>query len=197
MTNDTNQRKGFAGLEDMTSVVDVPEPTYRPPKTIPKDSTPPTPASTTTRHQPFEVDESRLPPPKPKGMSSQTKWMIGLGIFIAMAAIGSLNDKKSSSNYSAPAVYEDMPTPGSGKVLADNQIRYCLSQDIRLTGWGAAVDHYSQTAIDSFNAAVSDYNARCSNYKYRRGSLEMVRSEVESRRASLEADGRSKASIYR
>ena len=178
MTNDTKQRKGFAGLEDMTSVVDVPEPTYRPPKTIPRDSTPPTPASTTTRHQPFEVDESRLPPPKPKGMSSQTKWMIGLGIFIAMAAIGSLNDKKSSSNYSAPAVYEDMPTPGSGKVLADNQIRYCLSQD-------------------SFNAAVSDYNARCSNYKYRRGSLEMVRSEVESRRASLDADGRSKASIYR
>jgi hypothetical protein len=197
MTNDPNQRKGFAGLEDMTSEVDVPEPVYRAPKPAPTVSKPPSPASNTTRHQPFEVDESRLAPPKPKGMSSQTKWFIGIGIFIVLAVIGSLNDKKSSSNYSAPAVYEDMPTLGSGQVFADNQIRYCLSQDIRLTGWGASVNQYSQTAIDSFNTAVSDYNARCSNYKYRRGALERVRSEVESRRGSLDADGRSKASIYR
>jgi hypothetical protein len=197
MTTDPNQRKGFAGLEDMTSEVDVPEPVYRAPKPTPSVSTPPSPASNTTRHQPFEVDESRLAPPKSKGMSSQMKWMIGIGVFIGLAVIGSLNDKTSSSNYSAPAVYEEMPTPGSGQVLADNQIRYCLSQDIRLTGWGAAVDHYSQTAIDSFNAAVSDYNARCSNYKYRRGALERVRSEVEARRGALDADGRLKASINR
>lgn len=197
MTNDPNQRKGFAGLEDMTSEVDVPEPVYRPAKPTPRVSTSPTPESNTTRHEPFEVDESRLAPPKPKGMSSQMKWMIGIGIFIALAVLGSLNDKKSAGDYSAPAVYEEMPTPGSGQLLSDNQIRYCLSQDIRLTGWGAAVDHYSQTAIVSFNAAVGDYNTRCSNYKYRRGALERVRSEVENRRSILQSEGTSKAYAYR
>ena len=197
MTNDTNQRKGFAGLEEMTSEVNIPEPAYRPPKPAPRVSSPPTPASNTTHHQPFEVDESRLAQPKPKGMASQMKWMIGIGIFIALVVIGNLNDKKSSSSYSAPAVYEDMPSPSSGQVLADNQIRYCLSQDIRLSSWGASVDHYSQSAIDSFNAAVSDYNSRCANYKYRRGALERVRSEVENRRSILQSEGASKANVYR
>lgn len=194
MTKDSNQPKGFAGLEDMTIEVDLPDPPVRPTKPVASTYSSP-PESSTLR--PFEIDDSVMAPRNPKGMSSQKKWAIGIGVVVVLVIIANLNDKNSSGNYSAPATYEEMPAPGNGVVLTDNQIRYCLAQDIRLTSWSSAVDHYSQSAIDSFNGAIADYNSRCSNYKYRRRALERVRSEVESRRALLQSEGTSKAAIYR
>lgn len=194
MTKDSNQPKGFAGLEDMTSDVDLPELPVRPTKSVATTYSYPPETST---HQPFEIDESRMAQPKRKGMSSPTKWAIGIGVVVVIVIIANLNDKNSSGSYSAPAIYEEMPAQGSGIVLTDSQIRYCLSQDIRLNSWSSVVDHNSQTAIDSFNGAIEDYNSRCSNYKYRRGAIERVRSEVESRRAALQSDGISKAATRR
>jgi len=195
MSIKSEKPKGFAGLEDMTSEVNLPDSAPSSVKATP--TTAQDPIDDLPRGRPFEIDESRLQFQKPKGMSVQKKWMIGIGIYIALAVIFTLFDKKSGGGDSAPTVYEDMPTPASGQLLSDNQIRYCLSQDIRLTSWSSAVDHYSQTAIDSFNAAISDYNSRCASYKYRKGSLERVRNEVEAHRTELQSDGASKAAIFR
>ena len=197
MKKDSEQPKGFAGLADMTSKVDVPEAVSRSAQPTQPMSTSPETAVPSPQHRSFEVDEGVLASLAPKGMSSQKKWMIGVGIIVAIVVGAGLIDNNSSSGYSAPTLYEEVPPQGSGQVLSDNQIRYCLSQDIRISAWGTAVDHFSQTAIDSFNSAVGDYNMRCANYKYRRGSLERVRLEVEARRVDLQADGTSKSTIYR
>jgi hypothetical protein len=88
---------------------------------------------------------------------------------------------------------EAKPPFGSGHTLSRDQIRYCESQKIRVSAWQGALNRYSSTAINAFNAAVDDYNARCSNYRYYSGVLESVRSEVEARRYSLMAEGRALA----
>ena len=194
MTNDSKSSKGFAGLDDMTSKVDLPDPILRPSVT----AVPPLGQQTKSSNtQSFEVDESLLAASKSPGMSLQKKWAIGIGIFVVLVVIANLSGKNSSGTHSAPVAYEEMPAPGIGVVFSENQIRYCLAQDIRLASWGSAVDHYSQTSIDSFNSAVRDYNSRCSNYKYRRGALERVRSDVESRRSIYQSEGSSNAAIYR
>jgi hypothetical protein len=88
---------------------------------------------------------------------------------------------------------ETKPPVGYGQTLDRNQIRYCQSQKIRVSAWQGALNRYSSTAINAFNAAVDDYNARCSNYRYYSGVLEGVRAEVEARRYTLETEGRALA----
>jgi len=85
---------------------------------------------------------------------------------------------------------EDIPPVGQGLLFEDDQIRYCLSQKIRLGGWQITVDSYDHSSVVAFNAKVDDYNARCSHFKYRDGALERIRAQVESRHAILDVDGR-------
>ena len=86
---------------------------------------------------------------------------------------------------------EDRPSGGYGQVLDDDQIRYCLSQKIRLGGWEKTVDSYSGYSVDSFNREVKEFNSRCGNYKYRKGAVERVQADVDTRFFELEKDGRA------
>ena len=86
--------------------------------------------------------------------------------------------------------FEEAPRVGNGLLLEDIQIRYCLSEEIRLGGWQLTVNSYDDASVVAYNAKVKDYNARCSHFKYQVGALERVRASVESRRVSLDADGR-------
>ncbi|QCP47914.1 tetratricopeptide repeat protein [Trinickia violacea] len=88
---------------------------------------------------------------------------------------------------------ETVPPVGTGLTLERPQIRYCLSERIRMEAWQGQLNINSQTSVDAFNASVNDYNARCSNYRYRSGDLESVRAEVESNRAALAQQGVSRA----
>lgn len=88
---------------------------------------------------------------------------------------------------------EEMPPVGSGLVFNRSQIRYCLSENIRIEARERQVDQYSETSVDAFNGAVNDYNTRCSNFRYRSGTLESVRSEVEANRYSLLRQGGASA----
>jgi hypothetical protein len=74
-------------------------------------------------------------------------------------------------------------------VLSSAQIRYCVSEDIRLSAGKVVVNQYLDTDVARFNALVSDYNSRCGQFQYRRGALESARADVEARRATLEAEG--------
>ena len=93
----------------------------------------------------------------------------------------------------APTTYrglvEERPPIGSGNILGASQIRYCLSEKIRVEAYQGGVNSNSESSVYAFNRFVDDYNARCSNFRYRRGLLESVRSEVEADRARLEQEG--------
>ena len=84
---------------------------------------------------------------------------------------------------------EEMPPVGTGLVLSENQIRYCLSMDVRLGAIKDALDNHSQTEVDNFNSAIEDYNSRCSNFSYRRGLLESIRREVNLNQPTLITEG--------
>lgn len=88
---------------------------------------------------------------------------------------------------------EEAPPAGNGRVFNHSQIKYCLSEKIRISAWEGLVDEYSETSVDAFNAAVNDYNLRCSNFRYRAGSLESVSAEVEANRYALTLQGEAKA----
>lgn len=82
---------------------------------------------------------------------------------------------------------------GTGLVLSSPQIRYCLSEDIRLEAMRQYSNVYSQRAIYAFNLAVNDYNSRCGSFRYRSGALESVRRDVEAKRGELHAQGAARA----
>src|SRR5690606_18898902 len=64
--------------------------------------------------------------------------------------------------------------------------------DIRMEGAKAAVNNYSDSDVDRFNAMVADYNSRCGSFRYRSGALESARRDVEPYRSQLQAEGRSR-----
>ncbi|MDO9102015.1 MAG: hypothetical protein Q7U50_07125 [Candidatus Nitrotoga sp.] len=156
---------------------------------------------------------------RPPGGSSNAKWVLGIAIAIAMVIfINIVNSvkKKSTSHtpsttYSPPStdtlasipetspppasVYstalpkEDKPPVGTNLSLSRDQIRYCLSEDIRLGVMKNTINQYANNEVDLFNTKINDYNSRCGKFRYRRGSLESVQSEIEANKLMLEADG--------
>lgn len=97
----------------------------------------------------------------------------------------------------ANANTEEKPPVGDGLVLSYNQIRYCLSEDIRLSAIKDALDSYSHHEVESFNTAIGDYNSRCSHFRYHRGALESVRAEVNPLHATLVVEGLHRLDSWR
>jgi len=87
---------------------------------------------------------------------------------------------------------ESKPPVGTNNVLKQDQIRYCLAEDVRIDAAEPLVDDYSQGAIARFNAMVNDYNRRCGSFRYRSGSLEAVQREIARARLRLEQEGRAR-----
>lgn len=90
----------------------------------------------------------------------------------------------------AEGTAEQAPPIGTDRVLSTAQIRYCLSESIRLD----AVRDFamSDEDINRFNSMIEDYNARCGSYRYRPGNLESARRAVEPLAATLRAEGRAR-----
>jgi hypothetical protein len=84
---------------------------------------------------------------------------------------------------------EEKPPVAQGALLPDAQVRYCLSQGIRLQGAAKAVNVMSTTEAGSFIALSDDYNLRCTNYRFDPGVMSAVRQDVEARRAELLREG--------
>lgn len=95
-----------------------------------------------------------------------------------------------SSQVSSSGLLEVKPPTGSGMRFDEGQIRYCLSQKVRLDSIKEEVNKYSQLEIDNFNELVSDFNARCSSFKYRRADMSRTEQEVAERNPMLMAEGK-------
>ena len=81
---------------------------------------------------------------------------------------------------------EQMPAPGTGRVLSRNEVRYCVFQEGRLDILRDLVS--SDRKIDRFNALVDDFNSRCSSRRYLQGDMRAVEAEVPGKRQSLRLD---------
>jgi len=92
---------------------------------------------------------------------------------------------------------EDKPPVGRNHILSYAQIRYCLSEKIRLDVMEGLVNTYFDQEVDLFNAYVDDYNSRCRKYRYRKGVLQNVREKVEVDRWSIEKEGRQRVVSWR
>ena len=82
---------------------------------------------------------------------------------------------------------ESVPPVGMNHTLGADQIRYCLSESIRLEAVRDVIE--TNAKVVRFNSLIDDWNRRCSSYEYRQGLLETVRRQVEGNRANLSAEG--------
>ncbi|EEF24080.1 conserved hypothetical protein, partial [Ricinus communis] len=101
------------------------------------------------------------------------------------------------SDHTPSVKTEEKPPVGYDLVFSYNQIRYCLSEDIRLGAIKNALDHYSENEVDRFNAEIADYNNRCSHFRYHSGALESVRAEVNPLHDALVAEGLERLYFWR
>jgi hypothetical protein len=214
--NKKNEGKGFAGLSSLVSDVDT-APAHPAPKTESAGSTTSTgrPASQAAQPQPQQPTQRQTyqEPPQPSSGSSGGKWILGIAAVVGLLWLIGQSNKNTPSpapaysppaqsaapSYSPPAQpqgpsvpQESKPPVGQDLVLSTAQIRYCLAEDIRMEGARAALNNYSDSDVDRFNAMVADYNSRCGSFRYRRGALESARRDIEPYRSQLQAEGRSR-----
>ena len=102
----------------------------------------------------------------------------------------------SSPNSSASSQFtEQMPAPGTDRVLGKREVRYCIFQGGRLDILRDLVSRNRET--DRFNALVSDFNSRCSSFRYRRGVLQAIEAKVPGKRSDLRVDALHLLSSWR
>lgn len=219
--NKKNEGKGFAGLSSLVSDVDT-TPSPPAPKTESAGSTTSTgrPAAQTAQPQPQQPTQRQTyqEPPQPSSGSSGGKWLLGIAAVVGLLWLIGQSNKPTSSpataysppaqsaapSYSPPAQpqapsvpQESKPPVGQDLVFSMAQIRYCLAEDIRIEGAKAALNNYSDSDVDRFNAMVADYNSRCSSFKYQtnnrgRNDLNSAQRDIEPYRSQLQAEGRSR-----
>jgi hypothetical protein len=197
---------GFAGLTSMASSVDAEIAT--PGKTDAGEQVPPVKSNdidqSAVKH-PTVHEIYQSPNQKPAGISTTAKWLLSIGLLLGIPFVAAvMNNQPQSSrppqvsvNATAPAsATEQVPPIGTKLSLGPAEIRYCLSEDIRLEAARLVVNAYSESRISRFNAMVNDYNSRCGSFRYRSGTLESAKADVERNRSALEAQGRSRFSRY-
>jgi peptidoglycan hydrolase-like protein with peptidoglycan-binding domain len=82
----------------------------------------------------------------------------------------------------------EQPPVGTGNMLSQANIRYCLYQKERMKVMGAELRGAEEIA--TFNTVVGDYNSRCGNFRYQENDLRVVTDEVNQKSEILAAEGR-------
>ncbi len=211
----TNLGKGFAGLSSMVSDVDTSVRAADKTKLNPSSvgATRPPPEVPPVKKTEGSRAADQISTKQQSGGSSAGKWLLGVGLVIGVLwLISSMSNAPSPKripqmpdqfDVKVPKPFdqvdrqpnrstEEMPPVGTNLVLAPAQLRYCLSEAIRVDAARAVLNNYQQTDVDRFNAMINSYNSRCGNFRYRRGALENARTETEGNRSTLEAEGRAR-----
>lgn len=95
----------------------------------------------------------------------------------------------SASNDGETAAVKQ-PSQGNAQLLSRAEIRYCLSEEMRLQ---AARDVVATQAVDvrRLNASVADLNARCASFQYQGDDLALAEADVLARADAIRADGQT------
>ena len=102
----------------------------------------------------------------------------------------------SSPNSSASSQFtEQLPAPGTDRVLGKTEVRYCIFQGGRLDILRDLVSSNRET--DHFNDLVADFNSRCSKFRYRQGVLRAIEAEALGKQPDLRVDARRLLSLWR
>ena len=102
----------------------------------------------------------------------------------------------SSPNSSVSSQFtEQMPAPGTDRVLGKTEVRYCIFQGRRLDILRDLVSSNRET--DLFNDLVADFNSRCSKFRYRQGVLRAIEAEVLGKQPDLRVDAQRLLSSWR
>lgn len=83
--------------------------------------------------------------------AGERRWaaMLGLAIFISLI--------------SQTATTQDEAVPGAGRDLTRAELRWCLSEKIRLEGESDELNQYEQWEVDRYNGAAQAFNKHCRN----------------------------------
>lgn len=214
MTISDNNKKGFGGFGDLVSDVSqevevLPPKPLEPPREIPQ-----APLSEPVKSPALVKTNNSTNTSSGSSGSNWIWWVLGFFFVIVIADNigGNSNDRTSSAatdqppylsentvpvpevdiqeqEPNVPEGLEEIPPVGNGLVLSHNQMRYCLSEEVRLGVIKDVINSNSEFEIDSFNAAVNYYNSRCSSYKYPQGLLESVQREVSLNHSTLVVEG--------
>ena len=102
----------------------------------------------------------------------------------------------SSPNSSASSQFtEQLPAPGTDRVLGKTEVRYCIFQGGRLDILRDLISSNRET--DHFNDLVADFNSRCSKFRYRQGVLRAIEAEALGKQPDLRVDARRLLSLWR
>ncbi|WP_201834944.1 hypothetical protein [Microvirga zambiensis] len=89
---------------------------------------------------------------------------------------------------SKPAVETvSRPSGAPGQTLSTAELRYCLTEKIRLDRMEMLTDNRISAHVRNYNALVGDFNTRCGTYRYRQRDLDSARTSVEAQRSIIEA----------
>lgn len=192
---------GFSGLDSMLSDVDD----------VVANAPSPKPPEQKSRGRAFEIDEhAGVSVSKPTSKWTVAKWLFGIaciGLVIAVIANSKRDEVPAQPTAAAPEaalvpapiearadapqepiVEQDMQAPpvGTGLTLNPSQIRYCLTEKIRLGAIETVANQNSSEEVAAVNGMISDYNSRCSQFRYLQSMFDGVNADVESRRAATE-----------
>jgi hypothetical protein len=201
-------------------VSDVSEDIGRTAAAAPVESVQPPPARSEsepvslTDEERTERDGGSIPTNPASAGSGSAGWIFG-GIFLilVLAAIVGSSGNQSSAPSATPSwepPANAMPTPavsapaeattkasekppaGSDRFLSSGQIRYCLTEKIRIKAIEGVINADSKSEIYNFNALVRDYNSRCGQFRYRQNEFDRVSGEIEANSASLAQAAKTK-----
>ena len=209
--------KGFAGLDSMVSDVskDVGNASKPEPTITTESASTPSPPTPTSPHIPTTTSsgDSRSTGSDNTG-KGKIGWIIAGAIVLFIFII---NVAQKGKQTEAPAPYapepeaaapapeavapapvarvpakpskpsSEKPPVGRNEVLNVGQIRYCLTEKIRMDAYEGVINNAREDEISRFNVLVNDYNSRCGEFRYYRGDLERAQRDVEASRDSITA----------
>ena len=89
------------------------------------------------------------------------------------------------------------PPVGTNQLLSQNQIQYCLAEEIRLTAMKDWINNNIDLEVEHFNKYINDFNSRCGSYRYREGTLSSARRTVSGIEKQLTQEGKNRVQSWR
>lgn len=182
-------RKGFAGLDLLSSEIDVAE------------------APTEVRALGDVADNT---PPPISAKPAYTMWWLvgGIAVLLFLAFQPTVHGPSPSPVPSHPRYQPDYHPPpppprsplqtndysevkppvGNDFVASRANIRYCLFQKERLHHARRLINGHEPAVVDLLNGEIDDWNNRCARYRYQTSDYSAAQADVTAKLANLHAD---------